>query len=157
MWPIPSGLIVRGVAGAFIVGALWVWGFTVGTARANGRIDKANNAALIQRAAESASLAVKINETQKVNDAAIKTLQDGLVAMRRHDEQLRKRADRPLPGSTAATVGQVCTGATGAELSTVDAGFSRWYATAAAGQSIALAKCYGDLDNLIDAMQKASP
>lgn len=146
MWPLPSGLIVKALGAIAIVAGLWLWGFTVGTVRANGKIERANNAALVKRQAESAKLAETINASRETYDKAIQDLRSANSVLL---ISLRNRPNRRVSSPAAPS----CEGSTGAELSRVDAEFLTGFANSAAEQSAALAKCNSDNEDLRNAMK----
>lgn len=151
-----TDLAVKALCALALSCGLFVWGLIVGTNHATAKVATANAAIKVAQAQQSAALAVKINTTQVTYDNAVKSLQTSLADMLQHDLRLRKRADRVVPVSTAASGSvQSCAGSTGADLSTVDAEFLRRYSTAADGQALALAKCYADLDDVTSAIQQS--
>lgn len=150
-----SDLLVKALCALFVIGGLFLGGFIVGINHANTITAAANAKIEVTQAQQSAALAVKINATKVTYDQAVSTLQDSLAAVIEHDRSLHNRADRVVPNSSAASaVVQSCAGSTGLDLSRPDAAVLERFADRAMIQGEALLKCYADLDNVTDAIQK---
>lgn len=145
---IGAGVLVAAIGG----GALYLhhkW-YTEGAASVQVKWDEA----VVKQSAAT----VKLN-TQIANDwaANVKVLSENLdsITTKYNDAAKRLRDSQRANTRVADAAARACKGATGAELSRPDAGFSEWEAARAERIRVKLGKCYKDIDDLRTEWAKA--